>query len=218
MSKYVIVDLEMCKVPKIRRTPQYHWPSETIQIGAVLISDEFEIVDEFNIFVHPEYGWIDNYIKNLTGISPYDVKDACGMKEALEQFVNWIPEDAICVSWSDNDEKQIRHEMESKDIKNDRLDHLLEHWQDCQKTFAEKMGTERQYRLSEALVAADIMYDENTHNGLVDAKNTAMLFIKMKEEPILVLNEYYRRSQEEEEQSEMYTLGSICPALSLAFS
>ena len=218
MSKYVIVDLEMCKVPKAVRSSKYHWSSETIQIGAVLVDDNLEIIDEFNTFVRPEYGWIDDYIRRLTGISSYNVKGACGMKEALERFVDWIPEDAICVSWSNNDEKQIRHEMESKNIENSRLDILLEQWQDCQKTFAEKMNTQRQYRLSEALVAADIMYDENTHDGLVDAKNTALLFIKMVKEPVLALNEYYRKSLEEEEHTEMYSLGSICPALNFAFA
>ena len=48
MSKYVIVDLEMCKVPKAVRSSKYHWSSETIQIGAVLVDDNLEIIDEFN--------------------------------------------------------------------------------------------------------------------------------------------------------------------------
>ena len=54
MSEYVIVDLEMCKVPKPMRTEKYHWSSETIQIGSVLINENLEIIDEFNSYVHPE--------------------------------------------------------------------------------------------------------------------------------------------------------------------
>ena len=57
------------------------------------------------------------------------------------------------------------------------------------------------------------MFDENSHDGLVDAKNTAMLFIKMEKEPVLVLNEYYRKSREENIQTEMYAVGDICSAL-----
>ena len=37
MCKYVVIDLEMCKVPKAMRTSKYQWSSETIQIGAVLV-------------------------------------------------------------------------------------------------------------------------------------------------------------------------------------
>ena len=95
---------------------------------------------------------------------------------------------------------------------------LLDNWQDCQKTFGEKMNTERQYRLSEALIAADIIYDENIHNGLVDARNTAELFIKMEKEPVLVLNDYYRKSREEEVQPEMYTIGDLFPGLQMAIA
>ncbi|MCH5253963.1 MAG: exonuclease domain-containing protein [Lachnospiraceae bacterium] len=217
MSKYVIVDLEMCMVPKPIRTHRYPWSAETIQIGAVLVDENLEIIDEFNTYVHPEYGAIDGFIRNLTGISSFDVKDASKVKEALEQFVDWVPEDAICVSWSNSDKKQICHEIEAKHINIPRLNMLLETWQDCQKTFSEKMDRKKQYRLSEALIAADIMFDENLHDGLVDAKNTAMLFIKMKKEPVLILNEYYRKSREDGLKSAMFTLGDICPALSVVF-
>lgn len=218
MSKYVIVDLEMCKVPKPMRSERYHRGSETIQIGAVLVDENLQITDEFSLYVHPEYGSINGFIRNLTGITSFDVKDACTMREALERFVDWIPEDAICVSWSNSDENQIRYEAEAKGIKLPRLERLLDSWEDCQKTFADKIGETRKYRLSEALIAADIAFDEHLHNGLTDARNTALLFIKMKKEPVLVLNPYYQKGREEEERVEMYSLASLCPALRLVLA
>lgn len=218
MCKHVIVDLEMCKVPKAMRSERFHWGSETIQIGAVLVDENLEIIDEFCTYVHPQYGSIDGYIRDLTGITSYDVKDACEMKEALEQFIGWIPEDADCVSWSDSDEKQIRHEVEAKEICIPKLDMLLEDWKDCQKTFSEKMENEKQYRLLEALIAADIMYDENIHDGLIDAKNTAQLFIKMEKEPELILNEYYRKGREEDVQRATFTIGDMFANLNVDFA
>lgn len=217
MSKYAIVDLEMCKVPRCCRSDTYHWATETIQIGAALVDENLEIIDEFITYVHPQYGSIDNYIQNLTGITVFDVNNACNMNDALQKFVNWLPEDTICVSWSENDEKQIRHEITSKGIDIPRLNQLLDNWQDCQKTFATKMDTTRKYRLSEALVAADIMFDEHAHDGLVDAKNTALLFIKMKKEPILVLNKYYRKASEDVTRT-VYTIGDIFSKINVAFA
>ena len=192
MSKYVIVDLEMCHVPRaIQDINNYYRGSEIIQIGAVLVDEDLQIVDNFVTLVCPEFGTIDSYIENLTGISRKDVFGAPRIKEALEMFVDWLPEDAVLVSWSDTDEYQIRREAEEKGIVIDGLDHYLDNWIDCQYTFGEKMNAHKNYKLSEALIIADIDYDDGEHDALVDAKNTALLFIKMEREPVLVLSPYY---------------------------
>ena len=116
MCKYVVVDLEMCKVPYGVRKNTYRWANETIQIGAVLLNEFLEIEDKFVTYVSPQFGFIDTYINDLTGISRRDVSNAPNMKEALQQFINWLPNDVKVVSWSENDELQIRHEVEAKDI------------------------------------------------------------------------------------------------------
>lgn len=198
MSKYVIVDLEMCNVPKGIKREAYNWRNELIQIGAVVVDESLNITDEFMTFVSPEFGVIDNFIEKLTGISRKDVQGAPRVKEALEKFLNWLPNDTVLVSWSENDENQIRKEIEAKNIFVEGLDDYLETWVDCQKTFGEKMNAQKNYKLSEALIIADIDYDEGEHDALVDAKNTAQLFIKIEREPELVLNPYYCNQKEEE--------------------
>ena len=220
MSKYVVVDLEMCRVPKAFRTAEYPWNRETIQIGAVLINDMLEIEDEFDIFVAPEYGYIDDFIKQLTGITKGDVKDAVGMGDALKMLLDWAPEDASFVSWSDNDLTQINREVGAKHISLERFNEVSENWIDCQLIFSENMRDimneeYKEYALKEALIAADICFDENTHNGLVDARNTAELFIKMKKEPKLQLNSYYEyaRTGIKDSEEDHATLGELFPWL-----
>ena len=198
MSKYVIVDLEMCNVPKGIKREAYNWRNELIQIGAVVVDESLNITDEFMTLVSPEFGVIDNFIEKLTGISKKAVQGAPKVKEALELFINWLPSDAVLVSWSENDESQIRKEIEAKNIFIEGLDDYLDTWVDCQKTFGEKMNAQKNYKLSEALIIADIDYDEGEHDALVDAKNTAQLFVKMEREPVLVLNPYYSNQKEEE--------------------
>ena len=198
MSKYVIVDLEMCNVPKGIKRDTYNWRNELIQIGAVVVDESLNITDEFMALVSPEFGAIDNFIEKLTGISRKAVQGAPKVKEALELFVNWLPSDAVLVAWSENDENQIRKEIEAKNILVEGLDDYLDTWVDCQKTFGEKMNAQKKYKLSEALIIADIDYDEGEHDALVDAKNTAQLFVKMEREPVLVLNPYYSNQKEEE--------------------
>ena len=65
------------------------------------------------------------------------------------------------------------------------------------KTFSEKMGHSKNYRLSEALSIADIDFEDGAHDALVDAHNTALLFAKMEQEPVLRLSPYYITSAED---------------------
>ena len=41
----------MCRVPFGARKGRYRWANETIQIGAVLLNEALEIIDEFVTYV-----------------------------------------------------------------------------------------------------------------------------------------------------------------------
>ena len=215
MCQYAVVDLEMCKVPYRIKKDKYPWRQETIQIGAVLLDESLEIIDKFSTYVLPQFGFIDKYINNLTGISGADLHNAPHMEEALRKFVSWLPDDVKAISWSKNDERQIRHEIEAKDICIEGLDAILDNWIDCQKTFGEKMNSSKCYKLSEALVAADIMYTDGAHDGLVDAYNTALLFEKMEREPQLVLNPYYQNAISDERSCSGFTIGNLVTGIDI---
>lgn len=190
MSKYAIIDLEMCRLPKDKWTI-FNYKTEIIQIGAVLVDENLEIVDNFMTLVKPQYGTIDDYIEKLTGIKQKDVSNAPSFKKAIELFTDWLPNDVEIVSWSETDADQIIAELDGKEIYNDKMEDLLDTWIDCQYTFGEKMNNpDRSYKLSEALNIADIYYNEGEHDALIDAKNTALLFIKMKKETVLQISPY----------------------------
>ena len=191
MSKYVIFDLEMCKVGKNKRTDMFPYAKELIQIGAVLMDEAYTIIDWFATYVTPQFGALDLDIIKLTGITREKLKGAPSTAEALARFSEWIPEDAVLVEWSDNDRDQFYNELYGKDIYDDKLEDLLEEIIDCQEAFGEKMNSERQYMLSEALIIADINnYSDGAHDALVDAMNTAMLFRKIKTEKEFKLSPY----------------------------
>lgn len=197
MSNFVIVDLEMCNVPSTKMTAGFNLKTELIQIGAVLLDENLEIRDTFMTFVSPEFGYVDPYIEKLTGITRADTKDAPCAEEALRAFTEWMPDDAVPVSWSMSDEQQIRKEIACKGFDIPGLEDYLDRWVDCQKTFGEKMDTSRSYKLSEALVIADINFEDGEHDALVDARNTALLFAKMEREPELKLSPYYTNEVKE---------------------
>ena len=76
-KKYVIIDLEMCKVPRSKRDKKFSCRNEIIEIGAALIDENLTITDTFQTFVSPEFGVLDNFIKNLTGINDSDSQCPC---------------------------------------------------------------------------------------------------------------------------------------------
>ena len=46
MKHYVVLDFEMCKVSKGARCKAYHRANEIIQWGAVLLDENYNIIDE----------------------------------------------------------------------------------------------------------------------------------------------------------------------------
>ncbi len=210
MGKYVVIDLEMCKVAKGQRK-EYPMRNEIIQIGAVLMDEHLNVTKRFNCYVKPEYGWIDPFIERLTGIDQSKVQDAPRLLEALQTFFRWLPEeDIMAVSWSLSDKYQFAKELAAKGIVMERMTELLNSWVDCQKTFTEKVKGIKAYSLFEALNATDIPGEGRAHDGLSDAYNTALLFAKMEREETLVLNPYYEVAFREEDEAVLgFSLGEL---------
>jgi len=53
MSRYVIIDLEMCYVQHTPENAVFRNRNELIQIGAVLLDEEYEVSDTFMTLVAP---------------------------------------------------------------------------------------------------------------------------------------------------------------------
>lgn len=196
MSQYVVIDLEMCRVPKAMRRTAFPCANELIQIGAVLLNGEYEVEDTFVRYVKPQFGRVDEYIKKLTGITPRMLAEAPDAAQALADFSRWMPQDALLVTWSENDTAQIGLEMMHKRIENEALRARLEDYIDCQQLFCERMHTRRLYRLFEALALTDTMCTDREHDALEDARNTAALFAGLQREERLPLNRYYLTQEE----------------------
>ena len=196
MSKYVVFDLEMCRVPRGIKREIFQASKELIQIGAVELDESYQVTRTFTTYVKPEFGEVDARIQKLTGITPQDTQYAPLAKDALRNFFEWLPCDAVLITWSENDVNQIDDELYFKEIDLPGFYEYLDGYVDCQVLFSEKMNRDKQYNLKEALTIANIDFDEDVHDALVDAQNTALLFAKIQTEETLVLSPYYI-SQEE---------------------
>ena len=175
---YLVIDLEMCKVPKHYRNKKYKYANEIIQMGAVLLDEEYEVIGRINQYVHPEYGVIDHFISNLTGIQNCQVKHAPCLKEVLLHMVDWLGDREYKVyAWSDSDYSQLQHEILCKDIVDEKIESFMDsaRWIDYQEVFGKRFDFTRAVSLEEALMYCDLDTEGRLHDGLDDALNTAKL-------------------------------------------
>ena len=71
--KHIVIDFEMQhgEMQLLQSAPNVY-QTEIIEIGAVMLNDEFEFVSEFKSYVHPSYGKLPDNIAILTGIKDSD--------------------------------------------------------------------------------------------------------------------------------------------------
>lgn len=190
---YLVIDLEMCKVPRDYRSKSYRYANETIQIGAVLLDDSFKRIGTLCQYVHPEHGVIDYFIENLTGIKNSQVKKAPKLDEALIHMIDWLGErDYKVYAWSESDRNQLLHEIKAKNMTDERIYAFMkaENWIDYQDVFTKRFELSRQLSLEGALGRAEIEPEGKFHDGLDDAVNTAYLIEKLELNPEYQLVSY----------------------------
>ena len=217
---YLVLDLEMCKVPKHYRSVKYKYATEIIQIGAVLLDQDFNVIAKLNQYVRPQHGVLDYFITNLTGIKKEQLKHAPCLKEALLDILNWLGDKEYKVyAWSDNDYNQLTREILSKEIVDQRIEEFIQEskWIDYQKLFGERFDFEKAVSLSEALMYCNIDVDGRLHDGLDDAINTASLIRVLESDPEFVLYNYDTNLDTESEPLN-FSMGDLFAGLKLGYT
>lgn len=214
---HLVIDLEMCKVPRNYRGTRYKYGYEVIQIGAVLMDEEFREIDTLSQFVHPIHGVIDRFISSLTGIQQRQVKKAPELEAALLRLLDWLGDREYKVyAWSETDYQQLQHEMEQKQIEEDRIADFMNpsRWIDYQRVFGERYHFTHSVGLEEALVLAKIEAEGRFHDGLCDASNTGRLIAVLEQNPDYELHDYSKELEEGKEPLS-FGLGSLFAGLNL---
>ena len=97
---HIMIDLEMNKIDKQQRG-DIKLSSELIEIGAVKMDDQFEVIDQYQTYVAPDYGAMDHRIIALTGITDDKLVGAPRFAKAMDDFAEWIgSEPTWFYSWS----------------------------------------------------------------------------------------------------------------------
>ncbi|CAH2214082.1 3'-5' exonuclease [Tepidibacter aestuarii] len=171
---YIIFDLELNSKPFKSKIP-----NEIIEIGAVKLNEDLEIVDRFQAFIKPKYfPRLFSRIKKKTNIKQIDINNAKSFKLILKSFKDWLGEDYMLCSWGYDDYYHIKTNCKLHNIKSSWIHEFL----DIQKQFSKinKLEKGKTASLSNALTLCDIeIEDTNMHRADIDAEYTCKIFIHL---------------------------------------
>lgn len=214
---HLVIDLEMCEVPRNYRSEKYKYANEIIQIGAVLLDETFQRIDTYNQFVCPEHGVINNYITNLTGIRQKQVKKAPKLQNVLQNMLKWVGNRSYKVyAWSDNDYIQLCHEINNKKIEGECIAEFMNpsRWIDYQKVFSKRYQFDRNIGLEETLMLCEVDVQGRMHDGLFDAINTAEIIRILETDACFQLINYTQEGGRESKALN-FCLGDLLSGLQL---
>lgn len=179
---YIILDMEWNQPwpgsPSARKVLPVQIRGEIIQIGAVRVTQEQQVADEFQILVKPKfYRRLNKRVSKLTGIKDARLREeGVPFPEAVERFHAWCGEDVIFLTWGFDDITILRENL--------RLFGLDESWTDrwynAQMMFnAQTDGSNAQKALKTAMEMFGIEATRPAHDALGDAYHTALICARL---------------------------------------
>lgn len=184
-EQYLVVDLEMSG-----GIPGVH---DIIQIGAVLVNQDFEEISSFESLIFPENEEdFDPASKRIHGISRFELNDAPSLDETLEDLEYWIEEEGGYTSRKAMQELKIIGQGINNDISFLKASYGAVNlsWpfayqyldlQDMMFVYARMLKAndkESPSRLNLNKIAEffDLKRDHQKHNALEDARLSALCF------------------------------------------
>ena len=106
---FIVLDMEWNQPwpgsPSARKVLPVAIRGEIIQIGAVRVTEDQQVADEFQIMIKPKfYRSLNRRVSKLTGIKESRLKaEGVPFPDAMEQFHSWCGEDVVFLTWGFDD-------------------------------------------------------------------------------------------------------------------
>ena len=179
---YIVLDMEWNQPwpgsPSARKVLPVQIRGEIIQIGAVRITDENRVADEFQVLIQPKYyRRLNRRVSKLTGIKESQLReDGISMETAMEQFRSWCGEGVTFLTWGFDDITILRENLRLYGIE----ENWVNKWYNAQMIFnAQTDGSSAQKALKTAMEIFGIEASRPAHDALGDAYHTALICAKL---------------------------------------
>ncbi len=179
---YIVLDMEWNQPwpgsPSSKKVLPVTIRGEIIQIGAVRVSEDRQVQDEFQILIKPKYyRHLNRRVSKLTGIKETRLRDeGVPFPEAIEQFKTWCGADIIFLTWGFDDIGILRENLQLFGLNTD----FTEKWYNAQMIFnAQTDGSTAQKALKTAMEMFEIEATRPAHDALGDAYHTALISARL---------------------------------------
>ena len=179
---YIVLDMEWNQPwpgsPSAKKVLPVQIRGEIIQIGAVRVTEDQTVADEFQVLIKPKYyRRLNRRVSKLTGIKETQLREeGVSMQEAMESFRNWCGEDVIFLTWGFDDITILKENLQLYKID----DNWVDRWYNAQMIFnAQTDGSTAQKALKTAMEIFEIEATRPAHDALGDAYHTALICAKL---------------------------------------
>ncbi len=179
---YIVLDMEWNQPwpgsPSAKKVLPVAIRGEIIQIGAVRVTQDRRVADEFQVMIRPKYyRHLNRRVSKLTGIKEARLKaEGIPFPEAMEQFRSWCGEDIVFLTWGFDDITILRENLQLYGLDTGWTDR----WYNAQMIFnAQTDGSNAQKALKTALEIFEIEPSRPAHDALGDAYHTALICARL---------------------------------------
>lgn len=180
--RVVVLDLEFTNISP--KSNQYGLSHEVLQFGAVMLNDQYEIIDRFNALLRPAFSsdQFEARKDRIINTSDRSVLRQGRIGKVYRAFCEWIginPVDVLV--WSTTDYRILTRELEAK-VNKETMEFLaryMDYFIDLQKVLMEMLDAPAMPSLDYAMELVHEKYRGTRHNAYDDAENTARLFARL---------------------------------------
>ncbi len=179
---YIVLDMEWNQPwpgsPSAKKVLPVQIRGEIIQIGAVRVTEDQKVTDEFQVLIKPKYyRHLNRRVSKLTGIKEARLKEeGVSWPQAMEAFRQWCGQDIVFLTWGFDDITILRENLRLYGMDEGWTDR----WYNAQMIFnAQTDGSNAQKALKTAMEIFGIEATRPAHDALGDAYHTALICARL---------------------------------------
>jgi DNA polymerase III epsilon subunit-like protein len=179
---YIVLDMEWNQPwpgsPSSKKVLPVTIRGEIIQIGAVRLTEDGQVADEFQVMIRPKYyRRLNRRVSKLTGIKESRLnEEGIPFPEAMENFRSWCGNDVVFLTWGFDDIGILRENLRLFNLPED----WTGKWYNAQMIFnAQTDGSNSQKALKTAMEIFGIEATRPAHDALGDAYHTALICARL---------------------------------------